>query len=325
MFSPEADARPDATEASAPSRPPVVLTPVAILANRKSGTNARDAEAIDRAMAVFGDDARLHHWDTEQDLGALADKAIAGGARTIIAAGGDGTAMAVAQAVLGKDVAFGVLPLGTFNYFARGLGLPEEASEAARALLAGTPHEIRIGTVDGQVFLNNASLGIYPRILKEREDVYARWGRRRLMAHWSVIRTFWRFQRPMRMRLTADGAVQDVRTPLLFVARSAYQLEIFGLEGAEAIHDDAFAVLVGRGETRAELFRLAWRLITRRMQPGRDYDLLAAKHLVVETAKPRMLVAFDGEKRPDRSPFTFHMEDRPLRLLLPGPRQEAPA
>lgn len=290
---------------------------ICVIANRKSGTNARDTEAIDRALSVFGPRATLRHWSPGEDLSALVDSAIAGGARTIVSAGGDGTTMAMAQALLASPAALAVLPLGTFNYFARGLGLPEDPEEAAQAILMGNRHQIAVGMVGDQLFLNNASLGVYPAILKERETVYKRWGRRRVMAHWSVIKTFLRFQRPMQMRLIADGRESTCRTPLLFVARSAYQLELFGLAGEEAIKDDCFAVLIARASSRGKLFKIAWRLITRQMQLGRDYDLISARELTVETARPRTLVAFDGEKSRNKSPFTFTMSDAPLTVILP--------
>ncbi|MBE3636837.1 NAD(+)/NADH kinase [Mangrovicoccus sp. HB182678] len=292
---------------------------IAVVTNRKSGTNARDRDAVDRAMAEFGRDrARLYTWAPKhQKIEEVVDRALEDGADTVVAAGGDGTAMAVAGALLGKSAAFAVLPLGTFNYFARGLGLPEDPAEAARAVLDAPAHPIRVGQVNGTVFLNNASLGIYPAVLKQRESVYARYGRRRIMAHWSAAQTFMKFQRPMHLQIEADGREIEARTPLLFVSRSAFQLEKFGLSGAEAISEDGFAVLIARGETRADLFRTALRLCTRSAVEGRDYDFLAARHLRVRSSKSRSLLAYDGEKRLSPSPFEFRMSRAPLTIRLP--------
>ncbi|KAA2311530.1 hypothetical protein DL237_05075 [Pseudooceanicola sediminis] len=313
-----------AAEPTRSAQHPGVEGPITIIANRKSGTNARDADAIDRTQAVFGAQSTdLRYWDPEQDLDALVQDAIDDGARLIVAAGGDGTAMAIASAMLGTNCALAVLPLGTFNYFARGLNLPEDPEAAAEAIMNGYTRDISVGMVNDRVFLNNASLGIYPAILKERETVYARWGRRRLMAHWSVVKTFLQFQRPMHLTITADGETCERRTPLLFVARSAFQLERFGLTGGDAIHHDQFALLVGRGTTRSELFTLAWRLITRTMQEGRDYELICARDVTVKTAKRRALVAFDGEKTRDYSPFEFKMSDDTLKIVLPTDKADS--
>ena len=190
----------------------------------------------------------------------------------------------------------GVLPMGTFNFFARGLGLSEVPEEAARQLLDARPHRIRVGTVNGRAFLNNASIGIYPAILKERETVYSRWGRFRLAAHWSVLKVFLRFRKPMKLTIETDAGTETRRTPLVFAARSAYQLDSFGLDGAEAIDRDRFAVLIARASGRRALLAMTLRLALRAPKRGRDYDLIATRSLVVTTRRARTLVAFDGEK-----------------------------
>lgn len=294
------------------------MTEIGVIANAGSGRNSREAEAIDRAMAVFGARARLVWWDPGTDLGAVVRDLAGEGRRTIVAAGGDGTVAAVAAALRGTDLALAVLPLGTFNFFARGLGLPEDPEGAARAILEAKPRRISIGTVNGQVFLNNASLGLYPAILKERESIYGRWGRRRVLAHWSVIRTVLRARRPMRLVIRTEVGERALVTPLIFVARSAYQLDRYGLEGAAAISDDRFAMFVATGGHRpADLFRLAWRLVTRTIALGRDVELIEAARITVAIEGPATLVAYDGEKARMRSPVEFVIEPDALTILLP--------
>jgi diacylglycerol kinase family enzyme len=300
--------------------------PIAVIVNRNSGTNARDAAALGRAIEGLGS-TRVRRYEftadtsqrkaTGENISANVRRAIDEGAKAVIAAGGDGTAMAVAGAVVGTQAAFSHLPLGTFNYFARGIGLPEDPFDAGRAIATGSVRPIHVGTVNGRVFLNNSSIGIYPEILRERETIYAQFGRRRIMAHWSVAKTFWKFQRPMHLTINADGDEIRCRSPLLFVFRSAYQLQSLGLEGTQSISDGQFAVLVGRGNTRADLFRTAARLITRTAQLGRDYDLLTAKHLIVTPRTSRLLVAFDGERDHAKAPLEFKMSDVPLNVIMP--------
>jgi diacylglycerol kinase family enzyme len=290
---------------------------ICVIANAASGRNSHDAEAITRAMAVFGDRAELRYWSTDTDIAEEVDRALRDGFDTIVAAGGDGTVMAIASAMMGKDAAMAVLPLGTFNYFARGLGLPEDPEAAARLILQGGHHRIAVATVNGQVFLNNASLGVYPSILKERETTYARFGRHRIAAYWSVVKTFLRFQRPMKVVLTADGVETRLRSPLIFVARSAYQLDYFGLKGGDAISNDAFALFVARDRGRAGLFRLAWRLIRRQLRPGDGLELIRARDITISTRQKSPLIAFDGEKGRMRSPLTFKIETEALTIIAP--------
>ncbi|TMV94845.1 hypothetical protein FGG78_01600 [Thioclava sp. BHET1] len=304
-----------------PTDPPAVARSglIAVIGNPSSGRNSRDEDAVGAALKAFGPGAELYRWSPETDIAHTVERALADGAELIVAAGGDGTAMAVAQSMLGQSVPMAVLPLGTFNFFARGLRLSEDPVQAAQAIRDGTPRSIHVGQVNKRVFLNNASLGIYPAILKAREDIYARWGRRRVVAHWSVIKTFLRFQRPMNLRITADGDIRNYRTPLVFVARSAYQLELFGLRGAGAISDDHFAVLVAKGGSRADLFRLAARLVMSDAREGRDYELIRARDVSISTGRRRALLAFDGEKSFERSPFHFEMSSDLLNIVQPVP------
>lgn len=285
-----------------------------LVVNPGSGRNARDRAAIHAVQDALG--AALCRFRSPAQLSEDLRKA---GPRLVVSAGGDGTAMATAAALLGTGVPLGVLPMGTFNYFARGLGFDEDPVTAARQILAGRVEERQVATVNGQLFLNNASLGIYPTILKERESVYARWGRRRMMAHWSVVRSFLRFRRPMRVTLDLGAAQETRRTPLIFAGRSAFQLDRFGLEGRDAIEAGGFAVLVVRGETRRDLFRMSARLATGAATEGVDYDLYRCDRLTVDLHKrQRTLVAFDGEKRAMSGPVRFEMSPKPLTVMLPG-------
>lgn len=290
---------------------------VCVLANPKSGRNSRDAEAIGKAMAVFGPAATLRRWERDQPLAEVVERAVADGFGVIVAAGGDGTVKGVAQAMLGREASMAVLPLGTFNFFARGLGLPEDPEAAARAIMNGSARRISVGTVNGRVFLNNASLGVYPLILLSREQVYARFGRSRLLAYWTVINTLVRVQATKRMVIHADGQLHDFRSPLLFVARSAYQLNHYGLEGAAAISADRFAVFILRDGTRWQMLKAVAKLALRRATVGAEIDVIYARDMVVTPASRRPLVAMDGEREHIRAPLRFVIQDDGLSVILP--------
>lgn len=289
---------------------------ICVLSNPRSGTAARNPGAVERAMAIFGDRAVLRPF--AGDPADEAARAVAEGFRIVVAAGGDGTVAGVAHAVAGTEAALAVLPLGTFNYFARGLGMPEDPEAAARAILAGSSHFIAVGTLNGRVFLNNVSIGLYPAILEEREATYARFGRYRILAHIASLRTILRFQKPYRMELFQDETRHSIRTPMLFVARSAYQLDQFGLEGTEAISDDRFVVFLAHQQTRLGFLRLAWRLVRRRVDHGRDVIVSTPRRLVVGVRRRQTLpVALDGEKLRMHLPLKIRLSERKLHVILP--------
>ncbi|WP_295078768.1 diacylglycerol kinase family protein [Tabrizicola sp.] len=290
---------------------------ICVLSNPRSGTAMRNPGAVDRAMAVFGKRAELRAFSG--DPADEAARAIRDGFRIIVAAGGDGTVAGVAHALAGSDVALAVLPMGTFNYFARGLKMPEEAEAAARAILDGAPHDIAVGTLNGRVFLNNVSIGLYPAILEEREATYARYGRYRILAHLASLRTILRFQRPYRMDLLQDETRHRIRTPMLFVARSAYQLDQFGLEGGQAISDDRFVLFLAHQQTRLAFLHLAWKLIRRKVDHGRDILVSTPRQIAVAVqGRRRIAVALDGEKLKMQLPLRIQIADHQLQVILPS-------
>src|SRR5438552_1916004 len=73
----------------------------------------------------------------------------------VVAAGGDGTVNAVASGLYRRPVPLGVLPLGTLNHFAKDLGLPLGLEEAAGVIARGAARPVDLGSVNGQVFVNN--------------------------------------------------------------------------------------------------------------------------------------------------------------------------
>src|SRR5690606_11439746 len=92
----------------------------------------------------------------------------------VIVAGGDGTVNCVAGAVVGTDVVIGVLPGGTFNHFAKDIGMPDDMVGAVRALADAEPRLVDVGEVNGRVFVNNSVLGVYPEMVAIRDKLRSR-------------------------------------------------------------------------------------------------------------------------------------------------------
>jgi diacylglycerol kinase family enzyme len=235
----------------------------------------------------------------------------------VIAAGGDGTQSAVAGALAGSDTVMGILPGGTFNYFARDLEVGEDFDTALDTLLNGRVQATHVGDVNGLVFLNNVSFGAYPHILKTREGIYKRWGRSRIAAYWSVLVALRRLRSPMQLTARVDGQDMQFTSALVFVAHSAYQLDSFGLEGAEAIRDGQMAVLIAKARQPMPLMRSALRLAVGHSAKNSDFDLIVTDSLRMTTPKRRQLVAHDGEKTVLHSPFDLRVRHNALKVLLP--------
>jgi diacylglycerol kinase family enzyme len=302
--------RADAVAPSAPADFGIVLN---VASGRRN--DAAFEERLAGALGRHADRFSISRAPTGKDLGMAIRRAVEAGHPALVAAGGDGTIAAVAEAALAHGRRLGILPAGTFNFVARGLGIPEELDAAVRTLVGGTVQPTTVGEVNGRLFLNNASLGLYPAILREREGIYRRWGRSRIAAHWSVVKAIFGAFRPLHLRVTADGRVIRARTPLLFVARSAFQLDRYGLPGADAVGAGRFALFLVPDVPPLRLFLIMLRLALGGVRPGRDIELVTCDEITVETSRRRLLVARDGERGPMTSPLTFRLHRDALQVI----------
>jgi diacylglycerol kinase family enzyme len=296
------------------------LRSVCVILNEKSGDHA-EGDRRARIAALLDDaglEAKIIVPDGQRDLEEVArDGLRRSGADILVAAGGDGTIAAVASAAHAEGKPMGVIPQGTFNYFARGLNIPQEMEGAITALATGKLRDMPLGEVNGEVFLNNASLGVYPLILLRRESIYSRWGRSRMAAYWSVLLALFGFRKPLKLRITLDDREMRLRTPLLFVGNSAYQLERFNLDGVDAVRDGKFALFTAKGTSRFDLMRTALKLAGGAAQKGADFDLETAKDITIHMNRRHTLVARDGEKALMQTPIRIRLRDVPLRVMVP--------
>jgi diacylglycerol kinase family enzyme len=253
-------------------------------------------------------------------ISAAAKRAVREQADIVVALGGDGTQSAVAGAIADSDAVIAVLPGGTFNYFARELGVGETLETALDTLLSGHVQSIDVGDVNGRLFLNNASFGVYPEILERREAIYRRWGRSRIAAYWSVLQTLRNMRNPMNLTVKVDGVTREFRTPLAFAARSAFQLESLDLDGVEAIRDGQFGLFVAKGHSPRELTAAALRLALGKVKRGEDFELLVSDEIIIKTRQPRPLLAFDGEKERMQGPFHLRVRRGALKVIVPVPK-----
>jgi len=171
--------------------------------------------------------------------------------------------------------------------------------------------------VNGRVFLNNASMGLYPSLLREREQTYKRWGRSQMMAFlsgaWGLVR-----RHPyLNIDMLVEGKQKTFTTPLIFAASNRHQIEEFGLPGSPCVDQDKLAFYVLPPVSRLGLLRLGWRMLRRKLTPSKDFQLLCSEEAHVHTQRRTITVAYDGELQRMNSPFTFRLRPDSIRVLVP--------
>src|SRR3954447_17194811 len=216
-----------------------MLTPateVSVIINEHSGATAVDTGVrIQELFAAQGTKVRLERVRHGGDLSARARQAASRG-DTLVAAGGDGTVNAVAAVAVETGATLGVVPSGTLNHFAKYLRIPLDPAAAVETVVAGHVQMVDVGEVNGRIFVNNSSLGIYPRMVWER-DAEQRRGRRKAVAFAIAMLRTWRNYRTIAGQLLIDGAAHVVRTPFIFIGNNQYVAEGFNL-GARTSLDE---------------------------------------------------------------------------------------
>src|SRR5450756_1247974 len=228
--------------------------------NAASGRNDPDMtrQMIEETLKANGRTGELLFTRPDELARAAQQAAATACARgtAVVAVGGDGTINSVAQAAHTQGCAMGVLPQGTFNYFARTHGIPADAAQAAQAMLRAVPVPVQVGLINERVFLVNASLGLYPEMLQDREAYKARFGRSRFVAFGSALITMLGRHRDLRLRIEHGANARDVLTPTLFVGNNRLQLEQVGLPEAAALDEGCLAAVMLRPIGTVSMFWL---------------------------------------------------------------------
>jgi YegS/Rv2252/BmrU family lipid kinase len=293
--------------------------PATVLLNRGGGAVAADKEIGDKvaaALAEAGVKAEIELIDGGDC--AVRCKAIAErGDDLLIVGGGDGTISAAASALVGTDTKLGILPLGTLNHFARDLGIPADLDQAAGLIAAGSDRCVDVAEMNGNVFINNSAIGLYPLMVVDRDLQRRRLGRsKRLAMLVASLRTLARFNH-QRLTLTVNDEKARVDTPLLFVGNNDYRIDLGAAGQRESIEDGELCVMVMRKKTRAGLIAASIRALLNRSRPDDMVLLDGVERLRVESRRSHVPVSLDGEVISASSPLDYRIRKKALRVIAP--------
>jgi diacylglycerol kinase family enzyme len=309
--------------------------PLQFVINAAAGSSDADTrrEVIETELRAAGRRGELL-FSRPAELARVAQQAATTAIATrtaVVAVGGDGTLNTVAQAAHAVGCAMGVVPQGTFNYFARTHGIPADPTEAVRLLLRSAPAPVQVAGINDRVFLVNASLGLYPDLLEDREAYKARFGRSRWVAFVAACGTLLRAQRQLRLHIEMGGKARDVQALTLFVGNNRLQLQQFGAEPEDTLAGTpgagSMAALMLRPIGTLSIIRLMLHGAMGKLGEAQSVERFEFEHMVVRpTLAPGrrgVKVAFDGEVTRMRAPLDFRVLGKPLYLLMPRPHDTA--
>lgn len=283
------------------------------------GHDNDQANTLRGMFAAHGADIDISLADDGEALVAAARRALATGATIVVAGGGDGTLNAVASVLADHpEAAFGVLPLGTLNHFAKDAGIPLELSKAVANIIHGAGKKVDVGEVNDRIFLNNSSLGLYPDIVRDREKQQQRLGRGKwLAACWATLAALRRYPfLNVRLHLD-DGSDHQRSTPFVFIGNNDYMMEGWNIGARNALDGGKLCMYVAQRPGRLGLLRLAWSALRGRLAEERDVDVLRASSFEIATHDKRVRVATDGEVTIMASPLRYRIRPGALNVIVP--------
>ena len=297
---------------------------IAVIINGSAGVghdedNLRDIEAQFRSSGLPVNVVLAK----ARELGDAVEKAMDDNASIIVVGGGDGSLSSVAALLAGSDTALGILPMGTLNHFAKDLNIPLSLQDAVRTVIEGRVAEVDVGEVNGRVFINNSSIGIYPDIVRLRERQRERFGTRKWLAFvaatWAVLR------RGARVKLRIAGAGEEMtrRTPFVFVGNNEYQHAGFDLGSRTSVQRGVLGLYTTRRQGLWGILRITLKGLAGRLDRGEDYDMLTAAEIVLYTRRDRLRVANDGEVEWMQSPLRYRSRAGALRVIIPAQIDES--
>jgi YegS/Rv2252/BmrU family lipid kinase len=293
------------------------VRPIAVILNPHSGSGKTDA-ALKRVTELCREAGREAHIALARggdELRRAVVAAIAANPPAIVAGGGDGTVCSVAGALAGRDIPLGVLPLGSLNHFAKDVGVPLDLDEAARVVLAGHTERVDVGEVNGRIFLNNTSLGLYPLIVQQRAQHRVHGPAKWIVAAWATLRELRRHPE-IRVRIVVEGQEIIHRTPILFIGNNRYHAGGRDLGSRETLRGGRLAIYIVKGRGRSHLFRLAAKMLAAKGY-REDLEVLLADAATIEVGLPRIDMALDGELESFEPPLQYRIRPGALNVLLP--------
>jgi diacylglycerol kinase family enzyme len=297
---------------------------VALMNGRAGAFSQRHAADIEKTLKAsfsrHGLEVEIDFIDGE-DLNEAVDRARSRAERGEIAAvvigGGDGSVRIAASVLSGSGVPLGIVPLGTLNHFAKDLGIPLRIEDAVAAIARKRVRAVDLAEVNGETFINNSSIGIYPYMVIDRE---ARRARHKLAKWMAAVPAFLRMMRHFprrRLRISAAGFERPYRTPCLFVGNNEYAVELFTLRRRKRLNSGKLWLYVVKPREPLEFFWMVCRLCFGRLDQAHDLDRFELAEAEVSAKTSRLPVALDGDVRILHTPLHYRSRPGALTVIVP--------
>ena len=284
--------------------------------NRSSGLklpqveiDALTAKAVEAGLEVI-------ELSPDLDLRAVIRDRLNRGLRLFVAAGGDGTVHHVVQSLVNTEASLGVIPIGTYNHFARDLGLDLDWHSALEVALTGERRQIDTGRVNDQFFLNNVSLGLYPEMVARREERgrdYPRW-KARLYASYMTLRKY----PHVTVAVETEHHQEMIRTHVFMISNNSYDLSRIGIQAPRStLSEGRLSVYWLPHTPRLQLMKFVARYLAGRMREVPGFRSFRTRRMRVQASRSHLHLGVDGEIFTMDTPLVITIVPQSLVVKVP--------
>jgi diacylglycerol kinase family enzyme len=296
---------------------------VAVLINAAAGAVMGQGKATlrERISAAFDHHGMLAVPEllSGTDLHKAAERALQGVQTkefdAVVVGGGDGSIRTVASVLAGSGVVLGILPLGTRNHFARDLGIPADLDAAVAVIAGGHTHPVDVGDVNGETFINNSSIGVYPYLVLDRERRRRRHGLSKWFAMMVACLRVVRHLPVGKLSICVGGWTEPCRSPCVLVGNNVYDVAVPAFGRRERLDGGELCLYIAKTQGRLSLLWLALRTILGRLDHPRELRILKVRTAEIRSRQRRLLVALDGEVVVLRPPLRFRIRSGALHVF----------
>lgn len=297
------------------------MPPIDVILNAAGGSfvEGETDRMIADAFAERNVAIDLHLAKSGAEVDVLAEKAVKSDSETIVVGGGDGTISSVAAKVSKAGKTLGLLPIGTLNHFCKDLAIPMDLTEAIAVIADGYTIKVDLGEVNARTFINNSSIGLYPRIVRRRDHQIERIGRGKWSAaFFAAVRVFRRHSF-FRVRFEIDGKRFLRKTPFVFVGNNEYGIDLYNIGSRESLTDAALSAYFLKRSGRWGVLILVLRTLFGRLKQWKDFESIKATEITIDVKKKNVMVAFDGEVAVMETPLEYRILPKALNVIVPKP------
>jgi diacylglycerol kinase family enzyme len=272
-----------------------------------------------QAFRAAAEEAGLEVLDVSQAVNVTREirERLDRGCRLFVAGGGDGTVSGVVQPLVHTDAVLAVIPLGTYNHFARDAGIPLDWRSALDVALRGKIRQIDTARINERFFVNNVSIGLYPELVARREERgrdYPRW-KARLYAFYATLQKY----PHVILNIETPHHHEVVRTHVFMISNNSYDLSRLGIQAPrDTLEAGRLSVYWLPHIPRLRLMKFVAHYLAGRVRSTPGFRSFHTVRVKVQSRHRTLRVGIDGEVHQVTTPLMITSMPQSLLVKVPA-------